>query len=202
MVKCYLVASLTLGDGHVRHQVPVVSVPQRRRPPAHDDLARPEAGEDRPGGDDRAEGPALLLEGEEPGGEGVLLLLLGVQPQHVLALLLLPLVGPGPGLGLYQPHGLHVGDPLLQLELHQGEDLEGDPAVDKGLDAVDALVSPGQNSTELSPQMSLNQPVVHQRVCGGAPVAHRQQLLVVVVRLRLYHQGGQVNVLPESPGYS
>ena len=142
-----LVASLTLGDGHVRHEVPVVSVPQRRRPPAHDDLARPEAGEDRPGGDDRAEGPALLLEGEEPRGEGVLLLLLGVQPQHVLALLLLPLVGPspGPGLGLYQPHGLHVGDPVLQLELYQGEDLEGDPAVDKGLDTVDALVSPGQN---------------------------------------------------------
>ena len=149
-----LVASLTLGDGHIRHEVPVVSVPQRRRPPADDHLAWPQAGEDRPGGDDGAEGSSLLLEGEQPGGEGVLpvaaQLLLGVQPQHVLALVLLPLVvpGPGPGLGLYQPHGLHVGDPVLQLELYQGEDLEGDPTVDKGLEAVDELVSPGEKRKE------------------------------------------------------
>ena len=28
----HLVAGLTLGDGHVRHEVPVVSVPQGQRP--------------------------------------------------------------------------------------------------------------------------------------------------------------------------
>ena len=151
--KCHLVAGLALGDGHVRHEVPEVSVPQGRRPLAHNHLARPEAGEDGPRGYHWAEGASLLLEGEEPRGEGVLpcpQLLLRVQPQHVLLPVLPPLVPrakASTGLGLYQPHGLHVSNSLLQLELNQRQDLEGDPAVDEWLGAVDALVAPGNVAT-------------------------------------------------------
>ena len=144
----HLVAGLALCDGHVRHQVPEVRVPQRRGPLAHDHLARPEAGEDGPGGDDRTEGATLLLEREQSSGEGIVSraqLLVRVQPQHVLVLVLPPLAclpSTATGLRLYQPHGLHVGDAFLQLELHQRQDLEGDPAVDEGLCAVDALITP------------------------------------------------------------
>ena len=65
------------------------------------------------------------------------------QPQHVLRLApVLPLgVRPGPALGLDQPQRLHVGDAVLQLELHQRQDLERNPGVDKGLGTVDTLVS-------------------------------------------------------------
>ena len=40
------------------------------------------------------------------------------------------------------PDGLQVGDALLELELHQGQDLEGDKGVEEGLRTVNALVSP------------------------------------------------------------
>ena len=39
------------------------------------------------------------------------------------------------------PDGLQVGDALLELELHQGQDLEGDKGVEEGLRTVNALVS-------------------------------------------------------------
>lgn len=45
-------------------------------------------------------------------------------------------------LRLYQPHGFLVSDPLIQLELHQRQDLKRDGRVDKWLGAVDALVTP------------------------------------------------------------
>ena len=118
----YLVAGLTFGDGHVWHQVPVVSVPQGRRPPAHNHLARPEAGQDRPGGDHRAEHAPVLLQRVQPRGERVPGVLSLPDGQHVVPLLV-PGVVASP-VGLYQPLGLHIGDALLQLELNKREDLK------------------------------------------------------------------------------
>ena len=143
----HLVAGLALGDGHVRHQVAVVGVPQRRRPAADHHLARAEGLQHGPARHHRGEGAAVLLEGEQPRGEGVLVPVLA-QPQHVLRLApVLPLgvrpgPGPGPALGLDQPQRLYVGDAFLQLELYQRQDLERNPGVDKRLGTVDTLVSP------------------------------------------------------------
>ena len=141
----HLVAGLALGDGHVRHQVAVVGVPQRRRPAADHHLARAEGLQHGPARRHRGEGAAVLLEGEQPRGEGVLVPVLA-QPQHVLRLApVLPLgvrPGPGPALGLDQPQRLYVGDAFLQLELYQRQDLERNPGVDEGLGTVDTLVSP------------------------------------------------------------
>ena len=71
-MSAHLVACLALGDGHVRHQVAVVGVPQRRRPAADHHLARAEGLQHGPAGHHRGEGAAVLLEGEQPRGEGVL----------------------------------------------------------------------------------------------------------------------------------
>ena len=63
IVAGYLVASLTLSDGHVWHQVPVVCVPQRWRPLADNDLSWSQRLEDGPAGNHRTEGSTILLEG-------------------------------------------------------------------------------------------------------------------------------------------
>ena len=118
----HLVACLTLGDGHVGHQVPVVSVPQGRRPPAHDHLARPQAGQDRPGGDHWAEHAPVLLQRVQPRGERVPGVLSLPDGQHVVPLLV-PGVVAAP-VRLYQPLGLYIRDALLQLELNKRENLK------------------------------------------------------------------------------
>ena len=166
MSTVYLVTSLTFSDGHVWHQVPVVSVPQGRRPPAHNHLARPEAGQDRPGGDHWTEHAPVLLQGVQPRGERVPGVLSLPDGQHVVPLLI-PGVVAAP-VGLYQPLGLHIGDALLQLELNKREDLKRNPGVHKWLETVDALVPSGRKYIFLSRQKMIFFciPVIHQRIGG------------------------------------
>ena len=62
ILKQHLVACLTLGDGHVRHQVPEVGVPQWWWPPAHDHLSWSQGPQHISTGYDRSEGSSIMLE--------------------------------------------------------------------------------------------------------------------------------------------
>ena len=44
-------------------------------------------------------------------------------------------------------------------------------------------------------------PVVDERIGGGASVAEREQVLIVVERLGLHHHGGQLHILLEASRY-